>query len=102
MDVKGIFRDTYHLYGLYYKDEAYRAITENITTAPPEMVPGIMADTYNFYTKWDKARNQEEFPWSQMREESILLVHKYNDCVLCIKVLAALMNIIEQDFKPGR
>jgi hypothetical protein len=102
MDVRTIFKDTYQLYGLYHKEELFRAITENTTKAPQELVPGIMADTYNFYTKWDKARDQEEFPWSQMREESIELVHKYNDCDLCRKVLAALMNIIEQDFKPGR
>ena len=100
-DVKSTFSDSYKLYKENLNNPVFWAIMENIKYESPATVVQITTDTYNFYTKWDKARNQEEFPWGQMREESIELVHKYNDCSLCVKVLAALMNIIEQDFKPG-
>lgn len=100
-DVKSTFSSTYSLYKDNLNNPVFWAIMGNIKGESPAKVVQIMTDTYNFYTKWNKARDQEEFPWSQMRTEAIELVHKYNDCDLCRKVLTALMNIIEQDFKPG-
>jgi hypothetical protein len=101
-DVKSTFSNTYKLYKDNLNDPVFWAIMENIKHELPAMVVQITTDTYNFYVKWDSQKDQEEFEWGQMCTEAIELTHKYNDCDLCRKVLAILMNIIEQDFKPGR
>ncbi|QHQ61372.1 hypothetical protein Ana3638_11800 [Anaerocolumna sedimenticola] len=101
-DVKSTFSNTYKLYKDNLNNSLFWAIIGNIKSETPAKVVQITTDTYNFYAKWDKAKEQEEFDWGQMRTESIELTHKYNDSDLCRKVLAELMNIIEQEFKPRR
>jgi hypothetical protein len=98
--VRLIFKETYGLYKLYLNEELFRAITENITKAPQELVPGIMADTYNFYTKWSSI--QGDIDITQMWSEAKEINRKYNDCDLSRNIMLAISNIIEQEFKPGR
>ncbi|WFR56408.1 hypothetical protein QA584_22770 [Anaerocolumna sp. AGMB13025] len=101
-DVKSTFSNTYKLYKDNLNNPVFWAIMENIKHESPATVVQITTDTYNFFTKWDSQIDKEEFDWGQMRVDAIELTHKYNDCDLCRKVLLALMNIIEQEFTPGR
>jgi hypothetical protein len=100
-DVKSIFSNSFSLYKENLDNPLYWAIMSNIGKVPPAIARGIMADTYNFYTRWEQARSKEEIDWSRMLEEAKQLSIKYNDCDLCKKTLLILMETIEEDFTPG-
>jgi hypothetical protein len=104
MDVKSTFSNTYKLYKENLENPLFWNIMSNIGNVPPAIARGIMADTYNFYLKWEELgefKTGEEVNWSQMLGEAKELNRKYNDCDCIRNIMLFIVDMIEQDFRPG-
>lgn len=92
-DVKGIFKNTFHLYRIYQEEYLFHTILKNIVDTSPGAVQGIMTDTYNFYLRWKDAKETDA---GQIYQESKEINQKYDNCDLCRGILVELCTILNQ------
>lgn len=94
-DVKGIYAGVFTLYRSYGSEGLFKSIASNLPTTPQELVPKILTDTYNLYTKHNRVYLDEE--WIDIRNEVYELCHKY-ECKMCNDVCNEVYEILEKIF----
>ncbi|WP_455715352.1 hypothetical protein [Anaerosporobacter sp.] len=94
-DVKGIYAGVFTLYRSYGSEGLFKAIASNLPTTSQELVPKILTDTYNIYTKHFNVYLDEE--WIEVCNEVHELCHKYQ-CKMCNDICVELLCVLERIF----
>lgn len=94
-DVKGIYAGVFTLYKQFGSEELFKVIVSELPNTPDELVPRILTDTYNLYTKHCRVYLDEE--WIDLCKEVHEICHKYQ-CKMCNDICVELLCILEKIF----